>query len=366
MQRILFIVPAMPDYAPYVENYLSLAKACAVPYDVFCWNRKGESVSLPAHYHVYQHPTDDAFPAWRKLVEISGFCRFVRKEAGKASYSSVVVFTVQNALLFRRWLVRHFPGRFVLDIRDYSPILGVGFFRKRLVSLLRHAAVRVISSAGFKRWLPGDVPYVICHNIALPEEGNQLPAVPGFTGRKVPVKLLTIGALRDAEENIRLIDALRSEKQVALRFVGEGHATPILQDYCRHEGLDQVFFSGRYKKAEEDTYVRDCDMMNLLMSDNITSNSLMSNRFYLAARFCKPILASAGSYQAELVKQYGLGLVVSASDDVAAAILSYWDAFDPEALQAGCVRFLEDVYQDMMVFKKSVQSFFLTETVYKK
>ena len=108
MQRILFIVPAMPDYAPYVENYLSLAKACAVPYDVFCWNRKGESVSLPAHYHVYQHPTDDAFPAWRKLVEISGFCRFVRKEAEKASYSSVVVFTVQNALFFRR-CSRDFP-----------------------------------------------------------------------------------------------------------------------------------------------------------------------------------------------------------------------------------------------------------------
>ena len=364
MPRILFIVPAMPDYAPYLENYLSIAKGCAVPYDVYCWNRKGEPVSLPACYHVYQHPTDDAFPAWRKLAEISGFCRFVRKAVGKRAYSSVVIFTVQNALFFRRWLVRRFPGRFVLDIRDYSPILRVGFFRKRLASLLAHAAMNVISSAGFKRWLPAGPSYVICHNIAL--SGDAKPAVSGFAGRHDPVKLLTIGALRDAEANIRLIEALCGEKRLSLRFVGEGHATPVLQDYCRRAGLDQVSFSGRYRKEEEDGFVRACDVMNLLMSDNMTSNSLMSNRFYLAARFCKPILANRGSYQAELVKKYGLGVVVSAADDVAAAILSYWDSFDPAALQAGCVGFLEDVYQDMIVFKKSVQSLFLMETVNKK
>ena len=364
MRRILFIVPAMPDYAPYIENYLSLAKACAVPHDVYCWNRKGEQVSLPANYHVYQHPTDDTFPAWRKLAEISCFYHFVKGAVRKESYSSVVIFTVQNALFFRRWLVRRFSGRYILDIRDYSPILRAGFFRKRLASLLAHSALNVISSEGFKRWLPAGLPYVICHNIALPDEGK--PVIPGFTGKNNPIKLLTIGALRDADGNIRLIDALRQEKRVALHFVGEGHATPILQDSCRREGLEQVSFSGRYKKVEEDGFVWDCDMMNLLMSDNITSNSLMSNRFYLAARFCKPILVSAGSYQAELIKKYCLGLVVSAADDVGAAILSYWDSFDPDALHAGCVGFLEDVYQDMMVFKKSVQSLFFTETVYNK
>ena len=39
MKSILLILPAMPDYLPYVETYLQIFRKNQIDYKIVCWNR---------------------------------------------------------------------------------------------------------------------------------------------------------------------------------------------------------------------------------------------------------------------------------------------------------------------------------------
>ena len=105
---------------------------------------------------------------------------------------------------------------------------------------------------------------------------------------------------------------------------------------------------------EEDAFVKECDMMNLIMSHNMISDYLMSNRFYLAARFRKPIIVNDGNFQAEQVKKYDLGLVVTDSCQMDEAVEAYWNSIDWSKHETNCLRFLEDVNIEQTHFETTI------------
>lgn len=343
MERLLFILPALPDYEPYVYNYIKLANDCSVGYDVICWNRKGVEVSFPDNYYVYQHPTKDSYRPIKKMLEIAGFSSFVRRMIRGKKYRLVFTFTIADSVFLASYLKREYKGKYVFDIRDYSPIVKSRFFKKSLDSLLCHSAINVISSEGFKSWLPARYNYLICHNTDLGKIRQSIDYMDFGKKCNDGLSILTIGAIRDFSANKRLIDAFANNSTFQLNFIGEGNATFALKQYCENKGVRNVSFYGRYKKEDEDGLVKDCSMLNLIMPHNMISDYLMSNRLYLSVRFRKPVIVNDHCFQAEQVKKYDLGKVVPESCRLDEVVEAYWNSIDWTQYNANCMRFLKDI-----------------------
>ena len=171
------------------------------------------------------------------------------------------------------------------------------------------------------------------------------------------VKLLTIGQIRDSHANATVIDALQSNKEIELYFVGSGNSVPALQEHCRINNSERVTFLGRYKKEEEASIVEGYSMINSFMDHDINSDSLLTNRLYLSAILRKPLLVRGGTYQAEVVSKYGLGLVVNDAKNLADDIMNYFEGIDWNQYDSNCRRFLNEVKTENNHWGSSMLSF---------
>ena len=363
--RILFILPALPDYVPYVYNYFNIAESTGREYDVVCWNRNGMEVNLPTSYLVYNHPTKDGYPTIKKLSEIYRFSRFVRKSIRGREYDAVFTYTIADSLFFGFWLPRSYKGCYVFDIRDYSPLISSRFSRWIIKHLLGASAINVISSEGFRRWLPDGYNYTVCHNtdldkvrlstynynlrVSVKEENYIYPKRDDST-----IIIITIGMIRDYKANATLVEAFANKEDVEFRFAGAGGEK--LQLLFESEGIKNVSFSGRYRKEEEDDLVRQADMINLFLPHTLNSDTCMGNRMYLAARLRKPIIVTDNSWQAEVVEKYNIGVCVEWDDDLYSKITNYWNNLDWAVFDAGCNAFLRNVQNDMNVWETKVRN----------
>lgn len=355
-QRILFILPALPDFVPYVYNYFKIAGECGRDYDVVCWNRRGDKeISLPQNYTVYNHPTSDKYSTLHKLREIYGFYRFVKGSIRGNEYHAVFTYTIADSIFFTPWLTRHYRGRYVFDIRDYSPMIDHGLTRWIIKQLLRYSAVNVISSEGFLRWLPKGFDYTVCHNTDLDKVRQSIENNERKESDSI-LHVLTIGALRNTDANLEVIQALSNYDGVQLDFVGDGGAVPALKQYCEENEITNVSFHGRYRKNEEDGFVRQCDVMNIVLPHDSVADYLMSNRFYLSVRFRKPMVVNEGCFQAEQVRRYGIGLVIKSDENLYSRLMGYWKELDWNKYETGCQSFLEQVVKDMCIWEERVKN----------
>ena len=356
--KILLIVPAPLQNAPYVDIYKQIFIEHQIPYDILFWNT---SVSESAEYdnNVYSYNVEYDIKAHflKKTLKGIGFAKYAKKIIAEGQYSRIIVFTIQYAILLSSILFRRFPNRFIVDIRDYSPIYKIPLIQRIFKHIVQSSAKIVISSPGFLNWLcvSDNISKVyISHNVKksqIVSTNYQQPK------KKARLEILTIGQIRDYEANSHIISELANNSLYKIVFAGAGHAISPLKQYVCKRRINNVSFSGRYNKCDEDKIVMEADMINAYFCHNINSDSLMSNRFYLAVRHRKPIIVNEGCYQAEQVKKYGLGMVVSKIDNISDCIVKYWQTFNYEYYNANCRRYLEMVLEDIYKFESALISF---------
>ena len=361
-KKVLLLCGVELDKAPYVLPYIDLLKQNAVPFDVLC--RKTQMAVDVAGDNVieYDKEYDNSAPAWKKFIMMIEQARKAKRLIKKNGYSRVILFTAQKGIFLSRFMKKKFPGQYVLDIRDYTPILRIPLCDKILKSVIEKSAYTVISSAGFKKWLPDSDKYLVCHNTSFEmiEYGffnNTENKFGGINDSSQVIKLLTIGQIRDSHANATVIDAIQSNNGIELYFVGSGNGVPSLQQHCKVNNSERVNFLGRYKKDEESSIVEGYDMINSYMDHDINSDSLLTNRLYLSAILRKPILVRGGTYQAELVSRYGLGIVVDDAENLAEAIVQYYDAIDWSRYDSDCKCFLNEVKAENTQWATSMLTF---------
>lgn len=156
-----------------------------------------------------------------------------------------------------------------------------------------------------------------------------------------------IGGIRYLKQMELLVDAA-NEVGCNVLFAGAGGTNADYNDiknYC--EGMSNVSFTGRY---DYDTEIAglygsvDC-IFSVYDADNPNVKIALPNKLYEAA-ICKlPLLVAKGTYLAELVDQYNLGLAVSHNDkdDLVNALKRIKDdnAFR-ESLTKNCDTFMKE------------------------
>lgn len=354
--KTLIITASMVHRTPHVEMYINIFNKFGVEYDVVVWNRKGDIVEeLPSNYILYNNPTYDLYPSWRKVVDNWKFSKYIKKKIQKEQYSSVVVIDIITAVFFYSFLIKDFKHKYIFDIRDYSPICNIKIGQWIVKKLIDNSFRTVISSRGFKKWLPDRDDYIISHNI----DYSTLLRLTDYESSQYEKNndsiILTIGNLRDPEAHKILINAFKNKNGITLRFVGDGLAAPILEDYCKRNNVVNVSFEGYYKKSDEIKFYCESDFISCCMENNILSNYLMSNRIYLAALTHKPIICFTGSYQSQIIDKYGLGMMIDRDSDIQYALNKYKKDFDRESYERNRMKFIQVVLSDYNNFFDTIK-----------
>ena len=353
--KVLIIVGGMVNRLPHVELYLKQYDNYSIKYDIIEWNRHNDSVTEENNRYIYNRKISDLSPFYVKLVEIFKFSLFVKKIIKRNRYNRIITFTIADSLFLIPFLIKKFTKKYIFDIRDYSPLCKLPFFNFILRRFINKSYATCISSNGFKHWLPKGCNYIISHNIDLSLCSSDNKCL--FESSKSVLDLLTIGRLRDFESNKIIIDQLSNCNNVKMRFVGDGNAKPLLENYCKKNDCKNVYFYGFYKKEDESSFYNECDFLNICLTDNILSNYLMSNRFYLSVIHRKPMIVNEGSYQAEVCQRYGLGLVVNYKDNIMEKLQSYRNRFDSDLYEKRCNQFIYDVKKEQIIFENIILDF---------
>ena len=346
--KVALLLPAEPEKAPYIQYYIDVFKEKGIEYDVIAWNRSGNNPKVLERLIMYEAPSPDTLSNIKKVRGFWGFKQFVEKTVRQKQYDRLVVHTIMLAVFMSPFLKRYYGGKYILDIRDECSLYGI--MKLRLPVLLKYSFCNVISSWGFKTWLP-EAEYVISHNIGFRwKEKMNMPAPDSFFHHQ-PLDILTIGQIRHFDGNRVLIDELGNRGNMKMHFAGDGVDVPRLVEYCIEKKINNVAFSGRYLKENEDDIVSTSDFVNILLPQTRVQQA-MANRFYLAILNYKPVIVNAESIQAEYVRKYGLGIVWELGTSLKNAIEDYIARFDIEQFLDGRRKLCETLMKDVMQFNK--------------
>ena len=345
--RIALICPSNLLYMPYVSNYERILKENYVDYDIINWDRFSIEKESEFTYR------DSKIGHQRSFLDYFKFSRFVLNILRMNRYDKVIVFGIQLVFFFKRYLIKEYSNKFIIDIRDYNRIIK--YFN--IGKLIDNSNFTVLSSPGYKDWLPKSNKYVINHNTQI-ERLDELRKVEREIKNKDIISISYIGSIRDYKINTNFIDSLKNKKHIALNFHGEGSINKDIENYVIDQIIDNVRLTGRYEKEEEAKLYKGSDFINVLIpNDSINSRTLLPNRLYNAAVYGKPIIAFKGTYLSEIIKKYNLGIVVGSFFNIEREIMEYINNFNFELYEKGRSSFFGTVIEENKEFSIRIKKF---------
>ena len=138
--------------------------------------------------------------------------------------------------------------------------------------------VTVISSPGYKMWLPRCEKYVVNHNTTFRKLDELEPLKIEWSNNKISI--YTIGIIRHWDVNINLVNQLKDNENYNLIFHGEGTINDDLKKYVKEQKIKNVHVFGRYNKQEEKNIYKNATLINIMLYDDINSKGVLANRLY--------------------------------------------------------------------------------------
>ena len=354
--KIALLFPNNIITSPYLPYYTQILKKQGIPFDLIIWNRQGIPEESAISY-------SSSLKSTSNLGRLYGFCRyrtFIIEKLKEGDYNKVIVFSCQLGILLEDFLIKKFNKKYILDIRDNSPI--VIYFKGRFKKLLAHSHSICISSEGFKSWLPKGNSFIMSHNvnIAIIEKAlvDQHKDKEHFANNIYNVDV--IGQIKDYNSDKLIIDSLKNRSDFQMKFIGFGAAEEALRKYVEDSNIQNVVFLGPYKKSEELNLLKNTDFLNILVTcngKNYDGVSVTANRLYLSAMLNIPCLVNSDTEHSRIINEYGFGIIIEDYKEIPEKINAFVENFNKDLFKEGCNNFLEKVKQDYLLFERNLNNF---------
>lgn len=329
-------------FAPYVKIYEEILNEQSIDYDIISWDRDGTNDKNVISFHLMQSLRTNKL---NKYLGYLMYRMFVVKTLSNNNYDKLVVFGPKMGLLLFEYLKKNYRKNFVLDYRDLSLDQ---IFKKRFKKVLDCSAMVAISSPGFKRALPVGYDYLISHNISSANLFKKINCPPPFNNQKI--KISTIGAIRDIDANMELVQSLENQKNITIQFIGKG--SEVIEKLSPN--IDNVECKGYYEKKNELELTLDSDFINIFMPADKNSTILLSNRLYNALICKRPMIVKSNSIQGDFVEKYGLGISIENCTNLSQKIQDYVSRFDFNDFSNNCDLLLKEFIGDYNHFKNEL------------
>lgn len=344
--KIALICPSNIFSMPYVISYEKFLKDKNINYVIINWDRL--QIEEPNNAFKYR---DKKKGHQRKFWDYVKYKKFVLNILKKEKFDKVIIFTLQLSYFFKDYLMKQYKEKYILDIRDYNKIFKFYKFKK----LIDNSSFTVISSPGYKMWLPKSEKYVINHNTTFRKIDDLEPLKIEWNNKKISI--YTIGIIRHWDVNINLVNQLKNNEEYKLIFHGEGTINDDLKKYVKDQKIKNVQVFGRYNKEEEKNIYKNATLINIMLYDDINSKGVLANRLYNSVVFGKPMLTLKGTYLADQVEQYNLGLVLDSFEEMEHKINNYLNYFNADNYEKGRVEFFQKVIEDNNYFFENLHYF---------
>lgn len=338
---------------PYLAKYERILEEKRIDFDVIFWNRSGVSSKfLKANELeiVYQCSTNPIYKLFNFISWRSRTISILRKN----KYDFLIILSTYPAVLLYRYLKANFSNKYIFDIRDYS-MESNRFFLNIVTNLIEKSALTTISSNGYMRWLNPSDKIVTNHNITVLD--NNYNKEIRLKSNSV-LNFTFVGNIRLDKQTEAALFTLRNSSRYHSGFVGRILPTCDIQRLCRDSKIRNVYFEGQFTNKDKPLIYSKIDLINAVYANDsidirLADSTPLPNRVYDSAVFKCPIVASKGTYLAELIDKYSLGFSINGFDnDLESQFDSYVDNFDETAFRDGCNRFLNDVMVEEAIFNK--------------
>ena len=260
----------------------------------------------------------------------------------------MVVFEPQIGILLYNYLKSHYNKKFVFDYRDISVDR---FFKKRFKNLLDVSEMVAISSPGFKRVLPSGFDYIISHNISKAILFSRIHVIPPFKTNNIIIS--NIGLIRDIEANMEIVEALKNNKNIILKFVGKD--SEKIEKLTKN--ITNVECLGFYNKEDEIHLTMQTDFINLFFPDVLNYSINLANRFYKALICKRPLIVRSNTVHADFVTKYKLGIVIENCSELEQKLCDYTEGFDFGVFSKNTDLLLKEIISDYYHFRNQFSNF---------
>lgn len=351
--KVALIVPINLKFAPYVQYYTRILDEVQIEYKIVLWDKRNIKDEADSIFHF--HTSD--FNRRRTFLGYILFSKHCKRFLKRERFDKVIFFTMAPLFFMGRYYLKKNRGKYLLDIRDDSPLRSR--FKHRFNKICNDAEAIVISSPKYAEWFKKNA--TICHNVdmeMLLKYANIKPAK-GFT---FPIVITFAGMMIEQNINITVLKQLGNNSDFKFRFVGRTNlGMNEVEKYARDHLLKNVVFEGEYKKEEIiDIYRADSDLINIFRDNTIINQNALPNKLYDAILAGIPLVVlDHNEAIANYVRKYNLGIILSQGqmNDLGAAIISEMRSFDYGSYLQGRDDFLSSVTTDMSTFKEIILRF---------
>lgn len=335
---------------PYINNYVNILVRKNISFDVIYWDRYSydEHLDICENEYLYRKHTPDTTPLRNKLPKMLGYASFVKKILKKNNYDSVIVLTSLPGVMLERFLVKNFKNRYIFDIRDYS-YEHMKWYYKKMRSLMNNSLLNIISSEGFRNFLPEAETYVM-HNCTYENVDDYLFE----RSNDGKIKVGFVGVIRYVDECTRFIDSIKDSNVIEFHFYGSGRGEMKIMEYCTANNISNVFFHGRYTPEQKDGINRSIDVIFNVYGNNKLVRDAMSNKYYDALYYKKPLLVSDGTYVAKCSQ--GLSYVVEYKEGFSGLLEDWYNGINGKEFDKISQEYLMKAIRENIVTEGKIAS----------
>lgn len=343
------------EATPYLEKYERLLESKCVDYEVIFWNRTGvKSDQLDSKEREFVHKCRTN--VIHKIIDFISWRKKIIKTLKEENYDFLIILSTYPAILLSSYIFKHYKQKYIFDIRDYTmeqnPLFGY-----LVTKLIDKSMFTTISSKGFMKWLKPSNKIIPNHNITIIDD-NYIKNISLKTSDKL--NFTFVGNVRLYTHTKAVLLNLKNSKKYISGFVGRIMPSCNIKQLCRYENITNVHFGEQFPNKDKPEIYSNIDLINAIYGDEyykLVIETALPNKLYDAAVFKCPIVASKGTYLAELIDEYYLGFSVNGFDhDIEKQFDSFINSFDEKAFREGCERFLRDIMDEEEIFLTRLNS----------
>ena len=326
MKRIGIVFFHNLRYAPFIKYYTDLLdKISGIEYEVIYYNRN-RSLNEPNDNKYIPVPWigkgTNAASKIEKAANFAFWKLYVNRLLKKKKYDFIIVAMTTAAVLIEKYLTSQYIGKYIFDVRDYTQEHIKRFYEaeKRLVD---HSALNVISSPGFKKFLPnGD--YRICHNFS----GKIIDKIKYKKKTGFPIQISYIGSISYEDQCIQLMRLVDLDERFSFFFYGNESTSHRVSLEVEHLANSRIRMLGPFMPDEkEKIYSESALVFNCYGNKHPLVLHAISNKHYDGALYRVPVLNSPGTIMDELAGKFGYALDLDNQTDLN-GLFNWYEALD--------------------------------------
>ena len=307
MTKVGIILYQNKRFAPFCHAYLDLLSKNNISTELIYLDRKPElgeannSSNIPIKWVKLKiakkiEKEFNAFVFFFKAIPI-----LIRKK-----YDYLVVLTTMPGVILSPLLLTKYKKKYIIDIRDYTKESSSLYYAIEK-SVIKNSIIAAISSPGFKNFLP-EHEYFIYHNINPGSYSGKHYSFDHHNGSK-QITIGYIGSIQYIPQCLKLIDLVYNDPRFNLVFWGDEPVSNAVSNEIARRKSSRLVFNGVFLYNEKEAIYNKVDIVfNCYGSASPVVKNAISNKYYDAAYYKKPLLLSPNTIMENLLKEYAFSI----------------------------------------------------------